>query len=404
MTHLKSCLRQRIAAFVGIVGLVFAGLLLVAPAASAVEATSVSVNCTADGGAVLTVTQDNLVPNSSVQFFGTTDNGFTFGGTHLVDANGVAAPSVTFAPGTFAPGDYSMNNVDGSTIVTGRFGDGANCTPPATLTTTLLGGKCPNTNGGVASVSVNVQSDQAGVPVQLNVRWSDGVTASATATTVANGTVGLEASATTPMFSGHWSVSTGSTVLAEADFEFVCGAPTLTLSASATTITLGQSVTLNWNSANAISLEANGPSFFGFRSVPSGSAVVTPPSVGTHTYSLTANNASGIPTVKSVTITVNAAQPPCPVPALTFTVSANTITVGDKVTINWNATGSKKLVASLRDLNGQVPLVGSLKVKPPVGTYSLSLTATNACGKSTTVTRTVTVNPKPAPPRGHGRP
>jgi hypothetical protein len=87
--------------------------------------------------------------------------------------------------------------------------------------------------------------------------------------------------------------------------------PTATLSASATDIAAGGSVTLTWNTGNADSVAIDP----GVGAVPaSGTQTVSPTS--TTTYTITAKNSQGAAATKTVTITVTAPPPPPPAPAL----------------------------------------------------------------------------------------
>jgi len=79
-------------------------------------------------------------------------------------------------------------------------------------------------------------------------------------------------------------------------------AVTVNLEVDDTTITVGQNITLSWSSSEAVGLlEASGD-WDGTRTL-SGVEDVTP-TVGTHTYTLTARDQSGTTSVDSVTVTV----------------------------------------------------------------------------------------------------
>ena len=85
------------------------------------------------------------------------------------------------------------------------------------------------------------------------------------------------------------------------------GAPSVTLSASPTSIQTGQSSTLTWSSTNATSCTASG-SWTGTKAT-SGTQAVTP--TATATYTLTCSGATGTtPASQSATVTVTAAPPP----------------------------------------------------------------------------------------------
>ncbi len=77
------------------------------------------------------------------------------------------------------------------------------------------------------------------------------------------------------------------------------------LFASETTIELGDSFNISWTSTDAITLVASG-AWSGSKSVPAGGDTVTPPGVGTFTYTLTAIDAQNVTAADSVTVTVTA--------------------------------------------------------------------------------------------------
>ncbi len=79
--------------------------------------------------------------------------------------------------------------------------------------------------------------------------------------------------------------------------------PTATLTASPTSITAGQTVTLTWSTTNATSAEIDNG--VGSVTVPSGSTAVTP--TQTTTYTITATGSNGQQATAQASVTVNAA-------------------------------------------------------------------------------------------------
>src|SRR3989344_1216622 len=84
-------------------------------------------------------------------------------------------------------------------------------------------------------------------------------------------------------------------------------APTASILASAASIIQGDSVILNWTSANATSCRASG-SWSGDKAL-SGSETITPQAIGALTFGFTCQNSTGSVSV-SVTVNVTAAQAP----------------------------------------------------------------------------------------------
>lgn len=88
----------------------------------------------------------------------------------------------------------------------------------------------------------------------------------------------------------------------------VLGPPTVSLGATPSTLTLGQSLLLTWTSASATSCSATG-SWAGFREV-NGSTSLTPGGTGTYTYGITCTGPAG-----SASDTVSVEVKPAPVAA-----------------------------------------------------------------------------------------
>jgi hypothetical protein len=96
------------------------------------------------------------------------------------------------------------------------------------------------------------------------------------------------------------------------------------LSATATTITQGDSVTLSWTSTEAVDLTASG-SWSGSKTAPAGTEVVTPTTTGDFTYTLLATDMNGREATDQVTVTVEA-----PAPA---DITPNPVTFPDECTV-----------------------------------------------------------------------
>ena len=167
--------------------------------------------------------------------------------------------------------------------------------------------------------------------------------------------------------------------------------PTLDVTATSTSITVGQSTTVSWNSENAtncLSLNASG---YWVPQPIDGSWPGLMPTTTT-TYSLTCYNSSYDVVTGSVTVVVNAAPPP-PLPTLTVTASPATINVGGTTTVTWTSANA----TSCRSLNSSgnwvtQPLSGSWTNLMPTSTTTYSLTCEGP-GGSITRGALVTVNP-----------
>jgi len=157
-------------------------------------------------------------------------------------------------------------------------------------------------------------------------------------------------------------------------------APTTSLSASATTIINGESVTLSWSSTDANSCSASWTS----SDDTSDTQVVSPTT--TTTYSISCDGTGGSAN-DSVTVTVNAA--PVPVSTASLSASAVSIDQGQSVTLSWSSTDTSSCSASW---TGSSSTSGSQIVTPATTTtYSISCDGTGGSANDS-VTVTVTVN------------
>ncbi len=101
--------------------------------------------------------------------------------------------------------------------------------------------------------------------------------------------------------SGTW-YQIGSTVAASC-------APTITLSASPTTVTQGETSTLAWSTTNATTCTASGGDASWPGSRPTNGSYISNPIFATTTYTLQCVNAAGVQTTQSVTVAVNTVPP-----------------------------------------------------------------------------------------------
>jgi flagellin-like protein len=156
-----------------------------------------------------------------------------------------------------------------------------------------------------------------------------------------------------------------------------------TFAANASTITAGQSSTLQWITTGATSVSIDNG--IGIVS-PSGTQAVSP--TATTNYVITATNSGGSST-QTTTVTVT----PAPSPVITsFTATPLSITSGQSSTLQWNTTGATSV--SINQGIGIVSPSGSQAVSPAVTTTYI-ITATNVSG-SVTGSATVTVTGTPA--------
>lgn len=149
-------------------------------------------------------------------------------------------------------------------------------------------------------------------------------------------------------------------------------APTVTISVSPTTITVGQSATLTWSSANTTSCTASG-SWTGTQSAQ-GNATETPAAAGSDTYTLSCTGPGGS-IAAGATLTVS--SPPATV---TISVSPTTITAGQNATLTWSSTNATACSAG-GGWSGTEPTSGTQTVSPTASaTYTLTCTGAGPSG------------------------
>ncbi len=167
-------------------------------------------------------------------------------------------------------------------------------------------------------------------------------------------------------------------------------APTIQLSASPTSITAGQPVTLTWSATNATSV-AISPGGSGALPV-SGTLSVSP--TATTTYTATATGPGG---TAMATVTVSVAAAP-EKPTISLSAAPTTVAAGQFSTLAWQSTSATTVAISPapteQEDNQPLPLSGSAPVVP-LQTTTYTATATGPGGTATaSVTVTVT---QPAP-------
>ncbi len=166
-------------------------------------------------------------------------------------------------------------------------------------------------------------------------------------------------------------------------------APSVSLTASPTTVAMNGSTTLSWNASNATSCTASG-SWTGDQAT-SGSmqqAGLTNDS----TYTLTCTGTGGTAN-DSVTVTVTPAPPP-EAPSVSLTASPMTVAMNGSTTLSWNASNATSCTAS-GSWSGDQDTSGSMQQAGLTNDSTYTLTCTGAGGTANDSV-TVTVNAAPS--------
>ena len=153
----------------------------------------------------------------------------------------------------------------------------------------------------------------------------------------------------------------------------------VSIGASPTALTVGQSTTLTWSSSNATACLASGDATGAWSGTValSGTKIVTPPAAGTFTYTLTCN---GVADSTSVVVTNAPATAPLPTVSLSF--APPSVPAGQASTLAWSTTNATSCAASGAWAGNQATS-GSLAVTPAIaGTYTYTLSCTGAGGSA----------------------
>ena len=162
---------------------------------------------------------------------------------------------------------------------------------------------------------------------------------------------------------------------------------TVTLSANPTTTGAGLPTTLTWSSTNAQSCAASGE--WSGTLPSSGSQVVTPGSLGDHTYTLSCAN-PGAPAQASVTVTAVS-------PVVTFSAFPKDVILGKTATLRWQGQYAASCVAS-GAWSGSLPAAGFRTLSlSSQGTSDFHLVCSNAAA-SASADASVTVGAAPVAP------
>lgn len=170
--------------------------------------------------------------------------------------------------------------------------------------------------------------------------------------------------------------------------------PTANLTASDTSIELGQSATLSWTSTNATSCTGYN---FNTNGNTSGYTAVSPSQTGTIGYAVNCTNGSQTASA-STTISVSDSNPTPLPPTVSLTANPQIIDLGDSITLTWSAANISSCTSYNFDIAGEIS--GSKVVSPSqTGLIEYSIDCSNSNGDNVSDSAVVTVNSS-TPPAG----
>ena len=148
----------------------------------------------------------------------------------------------------------------------------------------------------------------------------------------------------------------------------------VSISATPTTLTLGQSTTVTWSASNATSCVASGA--WSGTILVAGTQIVTPTAAGTFTYALTCSGATGSTSVVVAPVVTA-------VPTVSLGFNPASVAVGQPATLTWSTTDATSCTASGAWAGNQATS-GSIAVTQTVaGTYTYNLACSGAGGSAT---------------------
>lgn len=182
--------------------------------------------------------------------------------------------------------------------------------------------------------------------------------------------------------------------------------PTVTLTASATTPTVGEPVTLSWNSANATSCEVPGTPTGDWSGAvgTSGTKVVTSTSPGSVGYYISCDGEASDAVMLNWASVIKSPATTASPPTLSFTIDQTQRVSGESVTLTWTTTRSA-VCHGAQGVNGDgwvgaLPVSGTRTIAVTgEGTFTWELTCSGAPpAANATVSATYTSPPAPPPP------
>ncbi len=168
--------------------------------------------------------------------------------------------------------------------------------------------------------------------------------------------------------------------------------PTITITASPTTVTAGQSATLTIGAANATTVTVSGSDGSSYTLQASGGTQVVKPAAAT-VYTASAQGPGGSANA-TVSVSVAAAAPP---PTVSITANPSAINAGASSILSVTATNATQVTVTGTDKSSYtLSATGGTQAVSPGATTTYTATATGA-GGTVTATATITVTANPAP-------
>ncbi len=153
--------------------------------------------------------------------------------------------------------------------------------------------------------------------------------------------------------------------------------PTVSLTASPSSLSCNQNATLTWTTSNTASVTTNG-----FTGVGTGGSVVVGPLKSNSTYSITATGTDGTTATTSASVVVTTTA------AATLTASSTSIAYNGSVTLSWSTSNASSVVSNF----GATATSGSITLNNLKSSQTYTLRAISNGGCADSPTQTVTIN------------
>ena len=246
---------------------------------------------------------------------------------------------------------------------------------------------CDNSPGFAApTVTLSVAPTPIELGQSATLTWSSTLASGCTASNAWSGARALNGSTNvSPVAGGSYTYTltcSGPGGSTSRSATLVVNAPTLSISLTPSTITDGQSATLNWSTTRTTACTASGA--WSGTAALNGSQPVSP-STGSFTYTLTCTATGGTMVNGSATLTVNPAGALQPAPTVTISASPGSVNSTQSSVLTWSTSHATSCTAD-GSWTGDTALSGTLTLPPrSPGHYEFALSCVGSGGSGTGV-------------------
>lgn len=364
-----------------------------------------AIGCSNEAGSITNSTTVRVIPNPPSVSLTVNPTSIYSGSSSTISWSATNSPtscSATSSNGSWTGAKSASGSVSTGPMAAGGYTYSLSCTNaggtgyannvPLTVGTvpkpvvTISANPISVTSGGSSNLTWSATNSPTSCTA--SGRWSGTKASSGTAST---GSLATSATPYTYTLSCTNAGGTGSaTTSVTATSGAAAGPPVVSISANPSSIGTGSGSTLTWSATNSpTSCTASGnASWTGAKSANGSQSTGAMTTAGTYAFTLSCSNNAGSGS-KSVSITVIAK------PTVSVSVSPSTITAGSSTTVTWTTGKSPtSCTAGGTGWSGSKAVSGGSQAVTlsTAGTYTFTLSCTNAGGTTTSNTASVTVN------------